>query len=42
MRPLWVEFPKDVNTFAMDDQFMIGGCGSTLRVWSLEGYSPCR
>uniref|UniRef100_A0A8C5R3E1 Neutral alpha-glucosidase AB n=1 Tax=Leptobrachium leishanense TaxID=445787 RepID=A0A8C5R3E1_9ANUR len=24
MRPLWVEFPTDVSTFAMDDQYMIG------------------
>ncbi|XP_053304771.1 neutral alpha-glucosidase AB isoform X2 [Spea bombifrons] len=24
MRPLWVEFPSDVSTFAMDDQYMLG------------------
>ncbi|KAM4722522.1 neutral alpha-glucosidase AB isoform 4-T4 [Rhinophrynus dorsalis] len=24
MRPLWVEFPADVSTFAMDDQYMLG------------------
>uniref|UniRef100_A0A667WLH2 Glucosidase II alpha subunit n=1 Tax=Myripristis murdjan TaxID=586833 RepID=A0A667WLH2_9TELE len=24
MRPLWVEYPQDTATFAMDDQFLIG------------------
>ncbi|XP_069036386.1 neutral alpha-glucosidase AB isoform X2 [Lepisosteus oculatus] len=24
MRPLWVEYPDDVATFAMDDQFLLG------------------
>ncbi|XP_018420919.1 PREDICTED: neutral alpha-glucosidase AB isoform X1 [Nanorana parkeri] len=24
MRPLWVEFPTDVSTFVMDDQYMLG------------------
>ncbi|XP_043931310.1 neutral alpha-glucosidase AB [Protopterus annectens] len=24
MRPLWVEYPEDVSTFAMDDQYMLG------------------
>ncbi|XP_031443041.1 neutral alpha-glucosidase AB isoform X2 [Clupea harengus] len=24
MRPLWVEYPKDMATFTMDDQFLIG------------------
>lgn len=24
MRPMWVEFPQDAATFAMDDQFLIG------------------
>jgi alpha-glucosidase (family GH31 glycosyl hydrolase) len=24
MRPLWVEFPQDENTYEMDDQFMVG------------------
>ena len=23
-RPLWVEFPRDKNTYAMDDQMIIG------------------
>lgn len=23
-RPLWVEFPRDKNTYGMDDQFLIG------------------
>ncbi|XP_053575926.1 neutral alpha-glucosidase AB isoform X2 [Bombina bombina] len=24
MRPLWVEYPSDVTTFAMDDQYLLG------------------
>ncbi|XP_041071221.1 neutral alpha-glucosidase C-like isoform X4 [Carcharodon carcharias] len=24
IRPLWVEFPEEVNTFAVDDEYMIG------------------
>ncbi|XP_074128536.1 neutral alpha-glucosidase AB isoform X2 [Sminthopsis crassicaudata] len=24
MRPLWVQYPKDVSTFSQDDQFMLG------------------
>lgn len=24
MRPLWVEYPEDTNTFAMEDQWMVG------------------
>uniref|UniRef100_V9KDE4 Neutral alpha-glucosidase AB n=1 Tax=Callorhinchus milii TaxID=7868 RepID=V9KDE4_CALMI len=24
MRPLWVEYPDDVNTFSMDEQYMLG------------------
>ncbi|XP_064409152.1 neutral alpha-glucosidase AB, partial [Latimeria chalumnae] len=24
MRPLWVEFPEEVNTFNMDDEFLLG------------------
>ncbi|KAH3851871.1 hypothetical protein DPMN_094358 [Dreissena polymorpha] len=24
MRPLWVEFPKDPNTFTMDDEYLLG------------------
>ncbi|XP_068117348.1 neutral alpha-glucosidase AB isoform X2 [Hyperolius riggenbachi] len=24
MRPLWVEFPEDMSTFAIDDQYMLG------------------
>ncbi|KAJ7295993.1 hypothetical protein O6H91_Y150800 [Diphasiastrum complanatum] len=24
MRPLWMEFPKDASTYAMDDEFMVG------------------
>ncbi|KAM4617591.1 neutral alpha-glucosidase AB [Discoglossus pictus] len=24
MRPLWVEYPSDVSTFAMDDQYLLG------------------
>ncbi|XP_075044679.1 neutral alpha-glucosidase AB isoform X2 [Mixophyes fleayi] len=24
MRPLWIEFPSDVSTFTMDDQYMLG------------------
>ncbi len=24
-RPLWVEFPRDKNTYNMDDQFLVGG-----------------
>lgn len=24
MRPLWAEFPGDVNTFALDDQYLLG------------------
>lgn len=24
MRPLWQEFPTDINTFAIDNQFMFG------------------
>ncbi|XP_044125389.1 neutral alpha-glucosidase AB isoform X2 [Bufo gargarizans] len=24
MRPLWVEFPSDVSTFAIDDQYLLG------------------
>ena len=24
-RPLWVEFPRDKNTYNTDDQFLIGG-----------------
>eukprot|EP00731_Ephydatia_muelleri_P027270 Em0019g143a len=24
-RPLWVEFPRDRNTYAVEDQFMLGG-----------------
>ncbi|NXN97572.1 GANAB glucosidase, partial [Rhinopomastus cyanomelas] len=27
MRPLWMEFPEDVATFAMDDQYLIGEGG---------------
>ena len=23
-RPLWVEYPQDAATFAMDDQFLLG------------------
>ena len=30
-RPLWVEFPRDRNTYAVEDQFMLGGGG--CRVW---------
>ncbi|MBN3273748.1 GANAB glucosidase, partial [Polyodon spathula] len=25
MRPLWVEYPADVSTFAIDDEYMLGG-----------------
>ncbi|KAK6477682.1 neutral alpha-glucosidase AB [Huso huso] len=25
MRPLWVEYPTDVSTFAIDDEYMLGG-----------------
>ena len=24
LRPLWVEFPRDKNTWASEDQFMVG------------------
>lgn len=24
MKPLWVDFPEDVKTFAMDDQHLVG------------------
>lgn len=24
MRPLWVQYPQDVNTFSIDDQFLLG------------------
>ena len=23
-RPMWVEYPKDRNTFGMDDQYLVG------------------
>jgi alpha 1,3-glucosidase len=26
LRPLWVEFPRDKNTWAAEDQFMVGDC----------------
>ena len=26
MRPLWYEFPQDQNTFAMDDEYLLGLC----------------
>ena len=26
IRPSWVEFPRDKNTWATEDQFMIGDC----------------
>lgn len=25
IRPLWVDFPRDKNTYALDSQFMVGG-----------------
>lgn len=25
MRPLWVEFPNDLQTFGVEDEYMIGG-----------------
>lgn len=26
IRPLWIEFPRDKNTWATEDQFMVGDC----------------
>ncbi len=25
MRPLWLEYPRDKNTYVLEDQFLVGG-----------------
>ncbi len=37
-RPVWMEFPRDKNTYAMEDQLMVGGALMVRPV--TEQYSP--
>lgn len=30
-RPLWVQYPQDVTTFSIDDQFLLGEEGTWQR-----------